>query len=68
MSYNCGSPYANLFSNPNVVYHGRPTGSEFENNVQTIEDNKVRESTKQTHVSQIVIYLWIACHLYYDVL
>lgn len=43
MSYSCGSPFANYFSNPDVSYNGRPTGTDTEDNVRALEDNMVRQ-------------------------
>lgn len=47
MSYDCASglprsPYANYFSNPNVIYQERSTGTETEDNARTIKENMVR--------------------------
>lgn len=41
MSYSCGSGYGNYFSNPDVSYLGRVTGTATEDNARTIEENKV---------------------------
>lgn len=42
MSYWCGAPLANHFSNPDVSYLDKPTGTETENNVREIRNNMVR--------------------------
>lgn len=42
MSYSCGSPRANYFSNPDVSYLDKPTGTATEDNARVIEEHKVR--------------------------
>lgn len=42
MSYSCGTPYGNYFSNPDVSYLGRPTGTATEDNARALEDVMVR--------------------------
>lgn len=41
MSYWCGSNYVNYFSNPDVPFLGKPTGTDTENNAQALRDNMV---------------------------
>eukprot|EP00904_Undaria_pinnatifida_P008030 jgi/Undpi1/4357/HiC_scaffold_17.g07723.m1 len=40
----CAAPVANYFSNPDVTYLAKPTGTPTEDNVRTIEDNMVAVS------------------------
>ena len=42
MSYSCGTPSANYFSNPDVTYLDKPTGTATEDNARAIRDNMVR--------------------------
>lgn len=43
MSYGCSdAPVINFFSNPDVLYNDRPTGTATENNARIIKDNMVR--------------------------
>ena len=45
MAYTCPgevTPRVNLFSNPDISYLGRVTGTETEDNARTIADNMVR--------------------------
>ena len=42
MSYSCGTPRVNFFSNPNVTHLNKPTGTPTENNARAFGDNMVR--------------------------
>lgn len=44
MSYatECNVPLINYFSNPDIMYNGKPTGTVTEDNARAIEDNMVR--------------------------
>ena len=42
MSYSCGGPRVNYFSNPDVEYLNKPTGTADEDNARAIEENMVR--------------------------
>lgn len=44
MSYSCGTPYIFYFSNPDVSYLGKPTGTATENNARSIRNNMVRRT------------------------
>ena len=57
MSYGCGSPYGNYFSNPDVTYLGRPTGTPTEDNARTIEDNMVR--SPETNMCTRIVPCWL---------
>ena len=54
MSYSCGSPRVNYFSNPDVEYLDKPTGTETENNARAFQDNMVREISlkRATEINQ----------------
>lgn len=41
MSYPCGTVQANYFSNPDVMYLDKPTGTATENNARVIMENMV---------------------------
>ena len=43
LSYSCGSPRINYFSNPDVEYLNKPTGTTTEDNARAFKDNMVRE-------------------------
>lgn len=49
MSYedNCKVGYVNYYSNPDVIYLGKPTGTETENCARRIRDTMVRRSLGQ---------------------
>lgn len=49
MSYedNCEGGYVNYYSNPDVIYLGKPTGTETENCAWRIRDTMVRHSHGQ---------------------
>lgn len=52
----CAAPVANYFSNPDVTYLAKPTGTPTEDNVRTIEDNMVRgRSLEKPHKKK---HLW----------
>lgn len=42
MSTSCGSPFVNYFSNPDVTFLNKPTGTATEDNARAIGDNMVR--------------------------
>lgn len=44
MSYDddCFEPYANFYSNPDVMHMGKPTGTETENCAMRIKETMVR--------------------------
>eukprot|EP00904_Undaria_pinnatifida_P008309 jgi/Undpi1/4608/HiC_scaffold_18.g07962.m1 len=44
MSYSCGSSRENYFSNPDVSYLDKPTGTASADNVRVLEDNMVAVS------------------------
>ena len=44
-------PRVNYFSNPDISYLGRPTGTATDDNARCIEDNMVRRSTFECSAS-----------------
>lgn len=42
MSYTCGTPRVNFFSNPDIIHLNKPTGTLMDDNARVIEDNMVR--------------------------
>lgn len=42
MSFTCGTPRVNFFSNPDVIHLNKPTGTLMDDNARNIEDNMVR--------------------------
>lgn len=54
MSYSCGPPRVNYFSNPGVIHLNKPTGTPMDNNARVIVDNMVRgKNDRQPNTSKL---------------
>lgn len=58
MSYDCGSPYINCFSNPDVLELGKPTGTITANNAEMIRSTMVRRAQSLQRFSRMGIEPW----------
>ena len=56
MSYSCGSSRENYFSNPDVSYLDKPTGTASADNVRVLEDNMVKYSKMKPRSQQAFVY------------